>query len=403
MNNISEVSKKECYGCTACTATCPTNSIKMVSDKEGFLAPVIDNHLCVNCGKCKSVCPALNRWNADDVDNHYYGFQNIDAVLLEKSTSGGAFSACVDAFKPDKVCGCIEDELLYIRHIVADSNNIEPMIGSKYVQSDMGDCFKVIKNKILIGESVLFTGTSCQVHGLLNYLKIESVPTEKLLTMDLICHGVPSNKMHQEYIRYYEDKRKSKPIYHKFRTKRQGWGTKYILKNHEQTIVQETNRIDYCSLESQMYANVFFSDYCLREACYDCPYCSENKPADITMADFWGIEDTDIEIDIDKGCSFLIARNKGIVLIDEIPGVFELKDYQANIAKKYQKHLFVPNDRPYDRDSFWNDYEAYGFDYIAKGYLHTSFIYKLLMKCFNFANRFHDKRYAMFLGSKIFY
>lgn len=403
-NSISCVDRNDCFGCTACMSICKLSAITMKADSEGFMAPVLNESLCVNCGQCKNVCPAIQKWESTNPNqNEYYYYQNPDDLVLEKSTSGGAFMGIVESVEKPWVGGCIEDENLYIKHIITnDPDQISLMQGSKYTQSDIGDTFKQVKDALERDEQVVFSGTSCQIHGLLNYLEAVNVSRDKLVTIDLICHGVPSNLMHQEYIKYYELKKRKKPIRHIFRTKKQGWGTIFILKNYIQTLDFSRLGHDDKSLESQLYTNIFFSDLCLREACYNCPYCTENKPADITLADFWGIEDTDI-INNEKGCSLIIARNNGKELLRKIKGANKLNEEQAAIAKKYQKHLITHNDRPTLRDDFWNDYYKYGFEFVAKKYLRAGFKYKILIFAYNYFKLFKHKRVAARLGNKIYY
>lgn len=403
-NSISEVKPNQCFGCSACFAICTQNAIEMKPDSEGFMAPIMDMDKCINCGACKKVCPAINRWTPEAAMNRYYFFQNPDKSVLKNSTSGGAFSAVVETVNNPYVCGCVEDDNFYIKHIVAkEEKDIAKMRGSKYVQSDMQDVFQKIGQLLSSGENVVFTGTSCQTHGLLNYLSYKKIDNNSLITLDLICHGVPSNLMHKEYINYYEKKKTKTPQIHYFRSKRQGWGSRAILRNYEQTLVHGSGNADYKSLESQLYANVFFSDFALRECCYNCPYCTENKPADITMADFWGIEETDIAGKLEQGCSLLIGRKKGLNVLNKLDGAACLSDAQKAVASKYQKHLSVPNDRPAIRYAFWKDYYQYGFDYVAHKYLHMNVKYKILILIYNFFNLFKDKRIASIIGSKIFY
>lgn len=412
-NNILTVKKDACFGCSACMAICSADAIVMRADDEGFMSAVVDEVKCVECGLCMETCPALNRWdhtNAGEMwpgtENAFYAFQNGDGAVLADSTSGGAFFGLAGTMQNPFVCGCIEDEEHYVRHIITDKESeIQRMRGSKYVQSDMGDCFRQIAGKLDDGENVIFTGTSCQTHGLLNYLRISGVSSDRLLTADLICHGVPSNLLHAEYIKNYEAKKKARGgvTRHHFRTKRHKWGIYFMLRNYEQMLVRMDGMEDSKSLESQLWLNVFFSDLCLRECCYICPYCKEEKPADITMADFWGIEYTDIDLEYSGGCSLVIARGKGKHFVEKLENPILLNGEQSAIAKKYQLHLSRPNDRPALRDAFWNDYFEHGFEYVAKRYLRYSVRYKILMIAYNVFKRMKNKRIAQMIGTRLFY
>ncbi len=412
MESVAKVKREACFGCTACMAICKLDAIAMQPDVEGFMVPVVDEEKCVGCGACTKVCPALNPWQEKSGENKFYAYQHGDKEVLAKSTSGGAFSAIVETEENPYVCGCVLDDKLYVRHILSrEEDDIAAMRGSKYVQSDMGNVLREIRNKLAAGETVVFSGTSCQTHGLLNYLLAAKVPTDNLITMDLICHGVPSNIMHQEYVKLYEQAKGVKGLKHYFRTKRQQWGLKFMFKNYEQVFVYgEQGPLvhgrfteDRTSLESQLWLNVFFSDLCLRESCYKCPYCTDSKPADITLADFWGIEKTDVNLDFPKGCSLMIARGKGIGVVESLTNSKALDDKQEIIARKYQIHLQRPINRPLKRENFWKDYHRNGFFYVAKKYLRYGKKYKLLMRFYNWANRLEDKRMAQKIGNWLFY
>ncbi|MBP3819977.1 MAG: Coenzyme F420 hydrogenase/dehydrogenase, beta subunit C-terminal domain [Butyrivibrio sp.] len=413
MESVAKVKREACFGCTACMAICKFDAITMQPDDEGFMVPIVDEEKCIGCGACTRVCPALNPWQGKASENKFYAYQHENMDILAKSTSGGAFSALVGTEEKPYVCGCVLDEKLYVRHILSrEEKDIAAMRGSKYVQSDMGNVLREIREKLLVGEKVVFSGTSCQTHGLLNYLAAAKVPTDNLLTMDLICHGVPSNLMHQEYVKLYEQAKGVSRCKHYFRSKRQGWGLKFMLKNHEQlfvhgghkqTVVHSEGVGDRTSLESQLWLNVFFSDLCLRESCYNCPYCTDSKPADITLADFWGIEETDVELNFPQGCSLLIARGKGIDKVDQLLNSKPLDKTQEVVARKYQIHLQRPIKRPENRENYWRDYQVQGFEYVAKKYLRYGWKYNVLMVFYNLANMFDDKRVAQKLGNWLFY
>ena len=412
MESVAKVKREACFGCTACMAICKFDAITMQPDVEGFMVPVVDEEKCVGCGACTKVCPALNPWQGKSGENKFYAYQHEDKEVLAKSTSGGAFSAIVETEENPYVCGCVLDDKLYVRHILSrEEKDIAAMRGSKYVQSDMSNVLKEIRDRLVAGEKIVFSGTSCQTHGLLNYLLAAKVPTDNLTTMDLICHGVPSNLMHQEYVKLYEQAKGVKGLKHYFRTKRQQWGLKFMLKNHEQVFVHGGQQAlvhgcpagDRTSLESQLWLNVFFSDLCLRESCYKCPYCTDSKPADITLADFWGIEETDVNLDFPKGCSLMIARGKGIVKVEKLLNSKLLDEKQESVARKYQIHLSKPITRPDKRDEFWQNYHNFGFAYVAKRYLHYSGKYKVLMILYNLANHLQNKRLVQKIGNWLFY
>ncbi len=403
-NNVSQVNRTSCFGCSACMAICKCDAITMKPDEEGFMVPEIDENKCIDCGMCIKTCAAINRYQPTFNGNKYYAYQHNSESTLERSTSGGAFSAIIDESKTPYVCGCITDENLYVKHILSfQQSDIEAMQGSKYVQSDMSNCFREIRKTLLQGNRVVFTGTSCQVDGLKRYLSLTNVSQGNLVTMDLICHGVPSNLMHKEYVKLYEDKKKTTAVSHLFRSKRNGWGSKFILRNYEQLFMDNKEINDYQSLESQLWLNVFFSDLCLRESCYNCPYCTEHKPADYTVADFWGGEETTLDVDFSKGCSLVIARNNRREVKFKSGKLIELNDEQKEIAQNHQAHLKKPISRPNKRDDFWSDYYSYGFLYVARKYFRYDYKHVLMLKLFNFYKNRGWWKKAERMGHKLFY
>ncbi len=378
----------------------------MIPNTEGFLQPVINESVCRNCGKCKEVCPALDRWETTKSDESiYYAYQHPDETVLGSSTSGGAFSAIIGLYDSPNVCGVIADNSMYVKHIISKSRkDIEAMRGSKYVQSDIGDNFRAVGEKLKNDETVIFTGTSCYVHGLIKYLTAIKIDMSKLITIDLICHGVPSNLMHREYLDNYQKKKNKLIISHKFRSKYQDWGIEDTIRNYIQILGFKDNKVDINSLDSQLYVNVFFSELCLRESCYECPYTCEDKPADITLADFWGIEYSGINIiNKEKGCSLVLARGKGKDIVGKLSHIISLDKEQIKIAQRYQSHLYKPIARPLDRDKFWEDYYKKDFEFVARKYFHYSFKYRIYMLIYIFFNMINLKRLKMTIGKRIFY
>ncbi len=399
MNNTSDVGD-ECFGCTACMAICPVGAIDFTTDIEGFKVPRINDEKCIECGKCLAVCPAIKKWTAgNNNENAIFAYVNRDEAALENSTSGGAFSAYAKKYEWDAICGCEQDENLAVKHtLVTKGVNLGRFKGSKYVQSDLGNIFKEIGVLLRDGKKVLFSGTSCQVHGLLNYLDQSDISQNKLTTIDLICHGVPSPGLYRDYLKLYQYKRKKNVKRHMFRNKIFGWNSNTLMLNYLQTIIDENDGNDFTSLESNLWHNIFFSDLCIRKCCYSCPYTTINKPSDITLGDFWGIENLTDKIGTEKGCSLVILRNG--IKKNTLEGMLRIDDEEAVIS--LQRHLRTPIAEPDNRVEFWNDYKTRGFEYTCRKYFGYNQKSRIYLGLFSVANKIHAKRISLYLLTKVF-
>jgi len=285
--NIPILYKKEyeCCGCGACMNMCPVHAITLLENDVGFLFPQIDDEKCTGCGLCKTACAFQNI----DEKNHplsTYVAANQNKEVSKFSASGGVFAAIASAILKENgiVFGVILDEKINPVHVGIDKNSdLRPMQGSKYVQSYIGWTYSEVKKLLNEGKTVLFSGTPCQVAGLKGYLKKDY---DNLLTIDIVCHGVPNSKFFKEYIASLEKRFDGKIVEFKFRDKSIGWGKngRAIFEKNGRTYSKKI----YAS-ESPYYA-CFLDDISFRESCYKCKYASDKRPADITLGDFWGIE-----------------------------------------------------------------------------------------------------------------
>ena len=198
--------KSECFGCEACVQACSVSAVSMQEDEEGFRYPVIDSSLCISCMKCRKVCPHENMPDMHEDDKYVFGGYNLNAETRFESTSGGAFSAIVDAFcdKDYVIFGAEADGLRVFHSFITDKRDVYKFRKSKYSQSIIGSAYEDVRRFLCEGKKVLFSGTPCQIAGLLSYL--EGVPQERLLTVEVICEGVPSPL----YVRKLEDMLRAK-------------------------------------------------------------------------------------------------------------------------------------------------------------------------------------------------
>ena len=293
---IQMTDKTQCCGCTACVSVCPQGCITMKRDAEGFLYPAVDAGRCVGCGACEAVCPCRNR-RADPPVPAALAVRAKDGILRRFSSSGGVFSLLsTDVLnRGGAVCGAVFDDTFRVRHVIAwDEAGVEAMRGAKYVQSDLGDVFRQIRELVDGGTPVLFSGTPCQTDGLGRYLGPDA---DKVLRVAVVCHGVPSPKVWEKNLRELgavTDVR--------LRDKRQSWkryATNYFVDGREllRPVMDDP------------YMKGFLRDLYLRPSCTDCP-AKTGGYADLTLGDFWGIEKVKPEMDDDKGVSLVLVQTE---------------------------------------------------------------------------------------------
>lgn len=376
------ITSQNCSGCTACASVCPKQSISFSEDSEGFLVPVVDEETCINCGKCLQTCPSIGGQN--DLDDHYkvkaYAFKNNDDVIRSRSASGALFPAFAEYFiliLHGYVCGCVLDENLNAKHIVSNKwSDVLRMQDSKYVQSDMSHCFPAIGRLLLKGDYVLFSGTSCQVAGLKSCLKKRKIPSDRLLTIDFFCHGVPSPLVWKEYIKYYERKNKCDVVDFHFRNKNFGWGKtargaeflSVISYRKSNLAVSYSLKKDSRKFLARMWPRIFFSNLCIRPYCHRCAYTKIGKPADITMGDFWGIEKMHPNFDDHKGCSLALIRSeKAYGWLNALTNKSLLEVNISDVIER-QANAFNPSVAHPMRNQFWIDFKNGGMDKVLPKY-----------------------------------
>lgn len=364
MINISN--KSECTGCSACYSVCSKNAISMVTDKEGFKYPEVDESLCIDCGLCDRVCPIGRRDNQDisfDIPIAYAAHYKNDEKIWYDSASGGAFTAITDyIFKHNgRVYGAALNDKLVVEHGYADNKKEALKFrDSKYVQSDIKDCFKHIKRDLKDGKIVLFSGTPCQVAGLKDYLR---KPYDNLLTVDLICHCVPSPRVFEDYKNYIETKYDKKIIHICFKDKTLGWD-----KFQTPRIYFDDGSNIFNIDDSKLWALIFYSHLAVRPSCHTCRFANLNREGDLTIGDFWGVEKQHPEYLVPNGASLvLINSDKGKEAFKEISdnlvcslsdAVQALPDTLLYVTKPHSK-----------RSEFWNDYEKMSFKSVTNRYL----------------------------------
>lgn len=304
--------KRDCCGCSACQQICPQNCITMDYDKEGFLYPVIDKSKCINCNLCKKTCPVLHNANKDDAYlNSYIAISNKPNRIA--SSSGGLFFLFAEKIigEGGAVFGAAFDDNWQVHHICIESmDEIDTLMRSKYVQSSTDNTYRQVRKMLSAGKKVLYTGTPCQIAGLKSFLKKSY---NNLITVDILCHGVPSPMIWKYYLSILEREYHSAPKEVNFRDKVSGW------KDFSLSVNFLNGKRYVKTIMSDDYMRMFLTNYNLRPSCYDCRFRGLNRDCDITIGDAWGINTVKPEFDDDKGTSIIIIHSvNGKKLIDEI-------------------------------------------------------------------------------------
>ena len=356
--------KKDCCGCGACFNICPKNAITMQEDMYGYIYPAINSSVCIDCGRCQKVCAFQNHTETNTPQVVYAAAAKSDDIIM-KSSSGGIFTVLADYTIENGgvVFGAAFDEEWNVKHIaVENKEHLKLLRGSKYVHSSTGTTFKQVQEFLKSGKSVLYSGTPCQIAGLKAFLGREY---DNLLTIDLICHGVPNNRMFRDYINYLQQKEKGIVADFTFRDKSIGWG-----KNGSVVIETDNGKRYKKKLweSNSSYPYYFAESLINRENCAACKYACENRPGDITLGDYWGIEKahpkylSDKSLNYSRGISVVIANTeKGNRIIQKINGSVTLKPSDFELAATGNERLRKSSECASFREELLKLYEKGGW------------------------------------------
>ena len=359
-----------CTGCGACVQSCPKKAIRYKDDAEGFPTPQIDNDLCINCGKCEKVCPAIHMPKTSTIQAAYAA-QIQDKDALKKSTSGGLFTVFSrEVFRQGGVVfGCVwdKDYKAYITEATTEKE-IEPMRGSKYVWSHAENMFPKVKSYLEQGRVVLFSGLPCQIAGLRNYLGREY---NELLLLDFLCSGTPSPLALDKYIETICKREDRVNLNLKFRDKEPyGLGV-HITYNGQKK--QTSKRGEHIT---NPYYYSFYSHLIDRLSCYTCPYGTNQRISDLTMSDFWGIKRYHPEMNISAGVSALLVNtDKGAWFLTTVEDQLTLKHTKPEDIGR-ANNLNVGGMRrnkpvPANREAFFAELKQNGWKSAERKYLFT--------------------------------
>lgn len=361
-----------CCGCTACQAVCPHKAVSMVPDALGFMYPSVDLDRCTDCGLCEKVCDFV-RTSAEPSSRPetvpVVAARNRDAAVLRESQSGGVFTALAKVVlsRSGVVYGSAMNPDFSVSHRRAETiEECAALRGSKYAQSDMGDVFVLVRKDLEDGREVLFTGTPCQVAGLVAYLPKRLI--DKLLTVDIICHGVPSPKVWSDYVAFMG--RKGELTSAVFRDKgAEGW------KVHKESFEYK----DGCKVFRETFRVLFYKNIMLRRSCASCPYDYSRRKSDITIADFWGVEEILPHFDGNNGTSMVIPMSaKGHAALEAASVDLDMEHATvgADFVSRRNPNLLRPTKPYHESDMFERLYSERGFVYAARRWGDMGWRYK---------------------------
>lgn len=364
---INIQNKVDCCGCNACGDVCSKHAISFVTDNEGFWYPKVDKNLCVDCGLCDKVCPIQHK--ATHVERYaeptvFAAYTKDEAVRLD-STSGGIHSTLALKMyeKNAYVGGAVYNADHTVSQIVDDNpDRLSEIRSSKYLQSNAEGVYKEIRSLLKEGKNVFFCGCPCQINALYNFL---GKMYDNLVTCDFICRGVNSPKVFLKYMEMLERQHGAKAAEIKFKNKKWGWHNFSMRVNFE-------NGKEYCK---DRYHDLFFIGYLqagifTRPSCYECQFKGFPQKADITLADFWGIEKVDPSMDQDKGTSLVMVNSdKGMELFNSIKDKIEWRQFTMADARTGNPAMDGSLSATKPRsEEFFNDLDRLPFEKVAAKY-----------------------------------
>lgn len=349
--------KEMCCGCGACAEICPPKAIKMIQDKEGFAYPQINSSACMECSKCRDVCP-IKAQKSVIGEKLYMGAQAKEDKVRYSSSSGGVFSVLaqyVIGYQGIVYGAGYNEDMKVIHKGVEKQDHLDQIKRTKYVQSCMDGIYSQIERNLKEGRWVLFCGTPCQTNALMLFLNENY---ERLILVDLVCYGVPSPGIWNDYVRYLEYKHNGRLTDFSFRDKRN--------RDNGHVCSYRIDGKEYAGpLYEDLYCRIFFKNYSLRPSCYHCKFCTVNRQSDFTIGDFWGIEHVRPDMDDGMGTSMVIMHSEQAKKIwNEI--MAELNWFACTKEDVLQPRLLEPTGSATSRKVFMWLYQVTSFRMIVK-------------------------------------
>ena len=359
---------KNCSSCGACANVCAQNAISMQLDGEGFYRPVFDADKCIKCGACERACPWSNAVEnpnlASEKPATFAAFAKDESVRLE-SSSGGIFTVLAEKVLDDGgvVVGVAQTSQTRYGHIVVENKaDLVKLRGSKYVQADVGSVYCEVRAKLASGKKVLFSGTPCQVAGLYAALG-KTAHSANLFTVDIVCHGTPSVKVFEKYVRELEEKHGASFDGLNFRDKSTGWGGYSLLHQFK-----DANPLQVHHGRSK-YMRLFLSRICQNTSCDTCHYRKMPRIADITLGDYWGVSKYHPKMDDNKGTSVvLLNTTPGSILFESVADKVVQCESKLECAIAGNSCIVRSSKSHPKRSEFFANLDKYTLDELIKMY-----------------------------------
>ena len=339
---VQLATERSCTGCMACASVCPKNCITMKADADGFSCPVVDEAACVGCGLCEKACPVLTEAQYKHTPTAYAARSQDTAMRLE-SSSGGVFTELARQIlaQGGAVFGAVYDENFRVVHACAeDESTLAKMRGAKYAQSDLTGIFRDVKARLNRGQQVLFAGTPCQVAGLLGFL---GRYYENLITVDFVCHSVPSPMVWAEYVKSLGDVASVN-----LSAKDTGWSRYRYCHRFE----DRSGAVRRIPNGESLYMKLFVGDYINRRSCSECHFKGYARGSDLTIGDFWGIWDIAPDLDDNMGTSVVLVQSeRGRILWDAVCPSLDIREVTLEEASRQNRAMLVPAPASKNRDA----------------------------------------------------
>lgn len=371
------INYENCTGCGACVHRCPKQCISWTTKEFDFRYPQVDEGACINCGLCEKVCPIDKELKVPTAQKAYAAVHK-DSTVLEKSTSGGAFTALADTIfsQGGVVYGAAMLNDMQVKHIRTESRTaFAELRSSKYLQSDTGTTYQMVEQDLKRGNVVLYSGTPCQIDGLKCFLRKEY---ENLYTADIVCHGVGSQAYFDKYMEFAKERYgKIKTL--RFRSKEYaGWscgGVVVVSISNSEKIVPYREFDNY-------YYSYFLSGDIYRKCCYSCKYANTKRVGDFSLGDYWGVEALHLPLKTENGCSLILVNNKKALEFFLKMNDLECVETSVEDATRQNKQLKMPSNQPVDREKRIKEYKELSAKTIQKIYLkeHKKYVLKGAIK-----------------------
>ena len=373
---IDKISYIQCCLCKSCADKCPVSAILFEKEINGFLYPVIDTERCIHCEACETVCPVLKVRN--EMEGEFpkaYAARSQSREVRMNSTSGGLFfeAAKYVISNGGYVCGTVLDEHFKVKHVISDSiAEVEKMRGSKYAQSDTTGIYSQIQNLLLKEKQVVYSGCPCQAAALKAFLGKDY---DNLIIIDFVCHGIPSQKMLNDYLESLEKRYSSRIHTVYFRSKVMGWHSSSVW------VMFENGKIYTNPITVDPYMKAFLSGTSMKESCYSCSFKSFTSGSDITLGDFWGAETVLPEFDDNTGISAMFVNSaRGERLVENLQ--VDLLEVNKDDIIVYNRNIIVPSQKNELRDAFLEAASVSGFGNAITEYFTESLQDRLQRKLF---------------------